>query len=185
MKRERRQPTRRELEVLDVETEAACRLGPGTLKAIENPMWEALAVVPIRTPWKSLSVAEKGREYLAMVTYFRLRSVRVLPAFALNMRRINRQLACSEGFVGHSGGGRILSLEFWSMSVGEDEHALQRFVHARPHIEIMRAMRPAVFRSEFVRWTVAGAEVPPDSKEAEQRLHQVLTADEGEEEAWL
>ena len=132
----------------------------------------------IRTPWKSLSAAEKGREYLAMVSYFRLRSARVLPAFALNMLRIQRQLACSEGFVGHSGGGRIPSLEFWSVSVWEDEHALQRFVHARPHIEIMRSMRPAVVRSEFVRWPVAGAEVPPDPKAAEQRLHQALTTDD-------
>ncbi len=62
------------------------------------------------------------------------------------------------------------------MSIWEDEHALQRFVHARPHIEIMRAMRPAVVRSEFVGWPVAGAEVPPDPKEVEQRLHQALTA---------
>ena len=132
--------------------------------------------MPIRTPWKALSVAEEGREYLAMVSYFRLRGALVLPAFALNTLRIERQLARSEGLVGHSGGGRIPSLEFWSVSVWRDEHALQRFVHARPHIGIMRAMRPAVVRSEFVRWPVDGAEVPPDPKEAEQRLYQVLTA---------
>jgi len=113
-----------------------------------------------------------------MVSYFRLRGARVLPAFALNTLRIQRQLARSEGIVGHSGGGRIPSLEFWSVSVWEDEHALQRFVHARPDIEIMRGMRPAVVRSEFVRWSVAGAEVPPDPKEAEQRLHRALTADD-------
>jgi heme-degrading monooxygenase HmoA len=113
-----------------------------------------------------------------MVSYFRLRGARVLPAFALNTLRIERQLARSEGIVGHSGGARVLSLEFWSVSVWEDEHALQRFVHARPHIEIMRAMRPAVVHSEFVRWPVAGAEVPSDPKEAEQRLHRALTADD-------
>ncbi len=81
----------------------ARRPSPGTLKAIETPMREVLAVVPIRTPWKSLSAAEKGREYLAMVSYFRLRSARVLPTFALNTLRIERQLARSEGLVGHSG----------------------------------------------------------------------------------
>jgi hypothetical protein len=139
-------------------------------------MAEVLAAVPIRAPWKSHSVAEKGREYLAMVSYFRLRGVRVLPAFALNTLRIERQLARTEGLVGHSGGGRLPSLEFWSVSVWEDERALQRFVHASPHIEIMRAMRPAVARSEFVRWPVDGSGVPPDTQEAERRLHQALAS---------
>jgi len=141
---------------------------------------EALTAVPIRTPWKSLSAADPDREYLAMVSYFRLRGVRVLPAFALNTLPIDRQLARTEGLVGHSGGGRLSSLEFWSVSVWEDESALQRFVHASPHVEIMRAMRPAVVRSEFVRWPVAGSGVPPDPKEAERRLLRALASGDDE-----
>jgi heme-degrading monooxygenase HmoA len=114
-----------------------------------------------------------------MVSYFRLRGVRVLPAFALNMLRVERQLARSEGHVGHSGGTRLHKLEFWSVSVWEDEEALQGFVHARPHIEVMRAMRPAVVRSEFVRWPVDGSRVPPDPREAERRLRLALAAGDG------
>lgn len=140
-------------------------------------------MMTIRTPWKPRSVAERGREYLGMVSYFRLRGTRVLPAFALNMLRIERQLDRSEGHVGHSGGARLRRLEFWSVSVWEDEEALQGFLHARPHVvEVMRVMRPAVVRSEFVRWLVDGSSVPPDPEEAEKRLRLALAAGDGHDD---
>lgn len=111
-----------------------------------------------------------------MVSYFRLRGLAALPAFALNTVRIELQLSRTEGLIGHSGGAKLRSLEFWSVTVWEDEGALRRFVRARPHTGIMEAMRPHVRRSEFVRWPVVGLDVPPDPREAEERLRRVLDA---------
>jgi hypothetical protein len=46
--------------------------------------------------------------------------------------------------------------------------------------ETMRAMRLAVVRSELVRWSVAGAGVPPDPQEAERRLRRALASEDDE-----
>ena len=109
-----------------------------------------------------------------MISYFRLKGLRVMPGFALNALRIERQLLRSDGLIAHSSGAKPGSLEFWSVTVWRDESALMGFVRAQPHAGVMEAMRPAVVRSEFVRWWVDGAFVPPDREEAEARLRRKL-----------
>ena len=132
----------------------------------------------LRTPWVRRAEVKEGEEYLDMVSYFRLKGLRIMPRFLWNSLRIERQLLASQGLLGHSSGARLKSLEFWSITVWEDEEALQRFVHARPHTGIMQTMRVHVARSEFIRWKVAEAGVPPDVEEAEDRLHKKRTADD-------
>jgi heme-degrading monooxygenase HmoA len=99
-----------------------------------------------------------------------------MPGFALNSLRVERQLLRSDGLIGHSSGANLGDFEFWSVTVWRDEPALMSFVRAQPHASVMEAMRPAVARSEFVRWRVDGASVPPDPKEAEARLRRKLAA---------
>ena len=131
----------------------------------------------IRSPWLRRAAPDGSAEYLGMVSYFRLRGWRALPAFALNAARVELQLLRSAGLVGASSGSRLRSLEFWSTTVWENESALQGFVRAQPHAGIMEAMRPAVHRSEFVRWRLAGRDVPPSPAEAEARLWRALDGD--------
>lgn len=130
----------------------------------------------MRLPWISRATVEENGEYLAMVSYFRLKGLGVMPSFALNSLRIERQLLRSDGLIGHSSGAKLSDFEFWSVTVWRDESALMGFVRAQPHVSIMEAMRPAVVRSEFIRWRVDGASVPPDPKEAEARLRRKLAA---------
>ena len=127
----------------------------------------------IRSPWMRYA-ADKGKEYLAMVSYFRLKGYGAMPEFLWNTLRVGRQLSRSEGLVCYSTGARFGSLEFWSVSVWEDGRALGGFVRASPHSEIMQAMRPHVERSEFVSWGVDGASVPPDPRKAEGLLRRTL-----------
>ena len=124
----------------------------------------------------SRAPVEEDGEYLAVVSYFRLKGLAAMPSFALNALRVERQLLRSDGLIGHSSGAKPGDLEFWSVTVWRDESALTGFVRARPHARIVEAMRPAVARSEFVRWRVDGASVPPDPKEAEARLRRKLSA---------
>lgn len=130
----------------------------------------------LRLPWVSRASVEENKEYLAMVSYFRLKGLRVMPSFALNSFRIERQLLSSDGLIGHSSGAKLADFEFWSVTVWRDELALQAFVRTQPHTRIMEVMRPAVVRSEFIRWQVDGTSVPPDPKEAEARLRRKLAA---------
>ena len=109
--------------------------------------------MPIRSPWVRYAAAfDEGKEYLAMVSYFRLKELGAMPRFLWNALRVGRQLGRSEGLLYYSTGARLGSLEFWSVSVWKDERALGGFVRASPHSEIMEAMLPHVRRSEFVRW---------------------------------
>ena len=66
------------------------------------------------------------------------------------------------------------SLEFFALSVWEDERALGLFVCTLPHAEIMEAMRPHVAEAGFVRWSIDGASVPPGWREAERRMREEL-----------
>ena len=132
--------------------------------------------MPLRLPWVSQAPVNEDREYLALVSYFRLKGLGAMPSFALNSLRIERQLLRSDGLIGHSSGAKLEDFEFWSVTVWRDESALMGFVRAHPHARIMEAMRPAVVRSEFVRWRVDGASVPPDPREAESRLRRKLAA---------
>ena len=131
--------------------------------------------MPLRLPWLSLAPVDKDREYLAMVSFFRLKGIGAMLSFALNALRIERQLLRSDGLIGHSSGAKLGDFEFWSVTVWRDESALMAFVRAQPHASVMQSMRPAVARSEFVRWRVCGASVPPDPREAESRLRRKLS----------
>ena len=130
----------------------------------------------VRLPWVSRASVDEDRRYLALVSYFRLKGLGAMPGFAISSLRIERQLLRSDGLIGHSSGAKPGDFEFWSVTVWRDEPALMGFVRARPHARIMQAMRPAVVRSEFVRWRVDGASVPPDPREAESRLRRKLAA---------
>lgn len=134
------------------------------------------AAVPTRTPWVSCASAYEGKEYLAMVSYFELKGPGALPKFFRNVLRVGRQLHGSKGLVCYSSGARLGSLEFWSLTVWEDERSLVGFVRAYPHRVIMDEMRPHVRRSEFVRWGIDGASVPPEPREAEEVLRRRLSA---------
>lgn len=111
-----------------------------------------------------------------MISYFGLKGLKVMPGFLLNALRIEWQLLRSDGLIGHSSGAKPGDFEFWSVTVWRDESALERFVRAQPHADVVEAMRPTVVRSEFVRWRVDGRSVPPDPKEAEARLRRELAS---------
>lgn len=112
-----------------------------------------------------------------MVSYFRLDGIRAMPKFLWNAIRIGRQMGRSEGLVCYSSGARLGCLEFWSVTVWEDERALMGFVRTFPHSEIMEDMRPRVRRSAFVRWRINGSHAPPNRCKAEKLLRRKLGAE--------
>ncbi len=52
----------------------------------------------------------------------------------------------------------------------DDERALMDFVQAEPHLGAMRALRPHMAETKFVRWTVKGPQVPPSWEDAVRAL---------------
>ena len=79
---------------------AVVGLDPGILRGFGGQeSGEVLDAVPIRSPWIRYAAADESGEYLAMVSYFRLKGVGAMPKFLWNALRIGRQLGRSEGLV--------------------------------------------------------------------------------------
>jgi heme-degrading monooxygenase HmoA len=121
------------------------------------------------SPWRSLRPADPNREYLVLLSFLPLKRLWRVPSFLIRTTRITRQLERSPGLVGYSLNARPLTGRFWTLSVWDNESALQAFVNAAPHVETIRALIPHMGPTRFVRWTVLGAHLPVRWDEALRR----------------
>jgi len=112
------------------------------------------------TPWRSIRPADPRRDYLVLLSYLPLRRLWRIPWFAFQASRIVRQLKHSAGVIGYSLNSRPFRGQFWTLSVWDNEAALQAFVHETPHVDTMRTMIPYMGQTRFVRWTARGADLP-------------------------
>ena len=112
------------------------------------------------TPWRSFSNAEPERDYLALLSFLPLKSFWHLPAFLLATTRVAKQLAAAPGLIAYSLLARPMKKSFWTVSVWQDEDALQGFIHHPPHVRLMAALTPHMRKTRFVRWMVKGSQLP-------------------------
>lgn len=117
-------------------------------------------------PWATFRQPDPERDYLVLLTVLPLKRFRDLGAFLLYTWRIAGQLRRTPGVLGYSLLVHILQRQFWTLSVWEGEAALQQFVAAPPHSQVMRALQEKMGRTHFVRWNMRGAELPPRWPEA-------------------
>jgi quinol monooxygenase YgiN len=123
----------------------------------------------VDTPWKALKGVENGREYVALLSYLPLRSYAKIPAFLRFTLQIQRQMRETPGAVGYALRAKILSRDFWTLSVWEDDHALMDFVGKVPHAEAMKSMAPHMGATRFTRWKLQSSAIPPSWDEAMRR----------------
>lgn len=121
-------------------------------------------------PWKSVAQPVPDREYAAILTYLPLKSFSTLPQFFYYTGRIQSQLKSAPGLIGYSLVAHVLAKRFWTLSVWEDEAALERFVRQQPHRQAMIRLRRDMGDSAFTRWKLNGAAVPPSWREAMNQL---------------
>jgi quinol monooxygenase YgiN len=121
------------------------------------------------TPWYSHSGAAPEQDYVALLSYLPLRSRWRIPWLVLYSVRIQRQLRASSGLIGYSLRAQLAAKHFWTLSVWEDEVALQDFVAAPPHVAVMKALIPHMGKTRFTRWTVRGSDLPPGWRDALKR----------------
>jgi len=122
------------------------------------------------SPWITFAPAEAHREYHALLSYLPLNKYSAVPGFIRFSLQIQQQLRSTPGVVGYSLRARILSRNFWTLSVWQDQNTLMDFVAKIPHGEAMKAMIPHMGSSKFAQWKVAGSSLPPRWDEAMQRL---------------
>jgi heme-degrading monooxygenase HmoA len=119
--------------------------------------------------WTSFVKPQPAKEYLAVLSYLPLSSFWALPQFLYYSRSIQKQLKSARGLVGYSLLAHVLAKRFWTLSVWENEVALAEFVHKMPHSEAMTVLHRSMGGTEFVRWKILGASVPPTWQEAMER----------------
>ena len=112
-------------------------------------------------PWTIVAPPAADREYTALISHLPLKRFRMIPKFLRYSGAVSKQLEGTRGLLGFSFRAKILARDFYTLSVWEDERALDDFVRAEPHRGTMGTMRPHMAEPKFVRWMVSGSEVPP------------------------
>jgi quinol monooxygenase YgiN len=121
-------------------------------------------------PWTAFQAMEPGREYLVMASHLPLGSVASTPRFFRAVAAIRRQLRTSDGLVGYALRAKPLARDYWTLSVWTDRVALQTFMRASPHIEVMSSLKPVMRPTKFVQWQITAAAGEPRWPEALERL---------------
>jgi quinol monooxygenase YgiN len=112
-------------------------------------------------PWKSFRQAVPEREYVAMLTYLPLRSLWNVPQFFYYTGRIQSQLKSAPGLIGYSLLAHVREKRFWTLSVWENDAALERFVGQQPHRQAMLGLRRAMGRHCVCALETQGRGGPP------------------------
>jgi hypothetical protein len=120
-------------------------------------------------PWKSLAPVDPGREYVVLLSYLPLRSFFKLPLFFRYTMQINAQLRATPGVIGSSMRAKIFTRRFWTLSVWDNDKALMEFVAKIPHGEAMKKIAPYMGKTNFWRWKLSSAEIPPRWDDAMRR----------------
>lgn len=123
----------------------------------------------VDTPWRSLLPPDRGREYLALLSYLPLKGFRKMLTLQRQTNKIGAQLASTPGLLGYSFRAKLLSHRFWTLSIWEDERALMAFVARDPHRATMGTLQPYMAETAFTRWPIRGSDVPPSWVDAMQR----------------
>jgi hypothetical protein len=111
-------------------------------------------------PWKKITPVNPNGEYLALLTYLPLKKHRTIPRFFWSTFAIQKQLAGSAGILGYALRAKPLERNFWTMSAWLDEKSLMDFALRIPHSKVMKALAPHMGPTKFIRWKVAGSDVP-------------------------
>jgi hypothetical protein len=111
-------------------------------------------------PWKKIAPVNPNGEYLALLTYLPLKKHRTIPRFLWSTFAIQKQLAGSPGILGYALRANPLEKNFWTMSAWLDEKSLMDFALRIPHSQVMKALAPLMSSTKFIRWKVAGSDVP-------------------------
>ena len=121
------------------------------------------------SPWITFASADAHREYHALLSYLPLKKYSAVPGFFRFSFQIQKQLRATPGVIGYALRAKIVSRNFWTLSVWEDDRTLMEFVRLTPHGEAMKSISPHMGATRFTRWKVPGSAVPPTWDDAMKR----------------
>jgi hypothetical protein len=122
------------------------------------------------SPWKQFTEMEPDREYLVLASVLPLKRLGATPKMMGLASSVRRQLKDTPGIVGYSLDAKPFAKLYFTLSVWNDDPALQAFVMESPHVEVMSTLADEMHDTKFVRWTISGSAPRPTWAEAKQRL---------------
>lgn len=121
-------------------------------------------------PWKAARQPDAEATYLAFASHLPVSQVSATPRFMKYAGQIRAQLRTADGLIGYSLRAKPIARQYWTLSAWEDQDALDRFVGALPHSDIMSALQLAMGTTAFVTWSAPGTAVPLSWEDAIARL---------------
>jgi heme-degrading monooxygenase HmoA len=121
-------------------------------------------------PWTSRAEMQPGPEYVVMASHLPLKRITGTVRFFRAVSAIRKQLASADGLLGYTLRAKPLARDYWTLSVWQDETALQAFMRTQPHAGVTRSLRPLMGPTKFITWTIRAADGPPSLTAALQRL---------------
>lgn len=111
-------------------------------------------------PWQQTATSTYDGKYVVMLSYLPLSHYRDTLRFYKYVQQINGQLRRTEGLLGYSFKAHIWQKDYWTLSVWEDQKALDAFIRTEPHVSVMKSMSGAMGQTKFTSWQVEGSELP-------------------------
>src|SRR5579863_2693294 len=96
-----------------------------------------------------------------LLSFLPLKTWGAMPRFVLHTGRIAGQLRRTNGLIGYSLLARPLARQFFTLSVWENEAALNAFVRTAPHAATMADLMPHMGKTRFVKRPIKGSDIPP------------------------
>ena len=128
---------------------------------------------PPPSPWKLRAAVDPAREYVGFTSAFYLKSLLRVPAFIRGAMKIMKQADAAPGVVGWSLGFNLFTLDFYTLSVWQDNDSLRRFVREGDHLTSLTQFEHDMRKSTtFVHYKLVGRDVPATWKDALERLRQ-------------
>jgi hypothetical protein len=124
----------------------------------------------MKSRWKSFGELDSGREYLVLASSIPARALSSTWKMFSGARMVRRQLAGTDGVIGFSLLAEPFGKNYATLSVWTGQDALDGFTTAQPHLDLMRALAPAMGPTRFVTWTISGADGLPAWADALDRL---------------
>lgn len=124
----------------------------------------------MKSPWKTMQPMQPDRDYVVLASSIPPRSRASTRALFAGASAVRKQLAQTDGVVGFSLLARPVRKQYATLSVWEDEGALENFARSHPHSRLMAELGPEMAPTTFARWTVRGVDARPSWRDALARL---------------
>jgi hypothetical protein len=116
--------------------------------------------------WTSLKEADPNTQYLVFAGLGERKSAWTYLSYLMRARKVEQQLRTTKGLLGYTARLTFAGREIVNVTVWDNEAALEEFAHHGQHVDCMANSKAGLKPTTYVRWSIAGSQLPPTIEEA-------------------